>query len=97
MTDKETGELIRVPKQNPEYDSVLETAYHSRAVRDEWHVVGLMGQHYVRIDETVSQGDYLTARNGIGTKASEGTWKVMKITTAHTPKKGYGIALTIIR
>ncbi|MEC3756660.1 peptidase G2 autoproteolytic cleavage domain-containing protein [Bacillus halotolerans] len=97
LIDKETGELICVPKQNPDYDAALETAYHSRAVRDEWHVVGLAGQHYVRIDETVGQGDYLTAHNGIGTKASEGTWKVMKITTIYTPEKGYGIALTVIR
>ncbi|MCY9069811.1 hypothetical protein MOE65_04970, partial [Bacillus inaquosorum] len=47
--------------------------------------------------ETVSQGNYLTAHNGIGTKAAEGSWKVMKITSAYTSEKGYGIALTVIK
>ncbi|MCW0118670.1 peptidase G2 autoproteolytic cleavage domain-containing protein [Bacillus subtilis] len=97
VTDEESGELIRVPKQNPDYDTALEANYHSRAARDEWHVVGLVGQHYVRIDETINQGDYLTAHNGIGTKAAEGSWKVMKITSAYTSEKGYGIALTAIK
>ncbi|MCP6684172.1 peptidase G2 autoproteolytic cleavage domain-containing protein [Bacillus nakamurai] len=97
VTDEETGETIRMPKQNPDYDPALEADYHSRALRDEWHVVGLVGRHYVRIDQTVSQGDYITAHNGIGTKAAEGDWKVMKITALYTPEKGYGIALAVIR
>ncbi|WP_307894535.1 peptidase G2 autoproteolytic cleavage domain-containing protein [Bacillus swezeyi] len=97
VTDIETGELIRLPKQNPDYNKALEDGYLSRDARDEWHVVGLLGRHYVRIDGTVRQGDYLGALNGIGTKAAEGSWKVIKITAPYTPEKGYGIALALIK
>ncbi|MEC0495050.1 peptidase G2 autoproteolytic cleavage domain-containing protein [Bacillus glycinifermentans] len=95
--DEETGELIRVPKQNPNFQEVLEESYLSRAARDEWHVVGLLSRHYVRIDGTVRQGDYVKALNGIGTRASEGSWKVMKITAPYNPENEYGIALVMIK
>ncbi len=86
VTDEETGETVRVPKQNPDCSPALEADYEARAARDEWHIVGLNGRHYVRVDGTVSPGDYITAHNGIGTKAAEG-WKVLKLTALYSSEK----------
>ncbi|KNX34183.1 MULTISPECIES: peptidase G2 autoproteolytic cleavage domain-containing protein [Bacillus amyloliquefaciens group] len=96
VTDEETGETVRVPKQNPDCSPALEADYEARAARDEWHIVGLNGRHYVRVDSTVSPGDYITAHNGIGTKAAEG-WKVLKLTALYSSEKGYGIAIAVIK
>ncbi len=46
---------------------------------ERMQVVGLVGEHYVGIEESVNEGDYVRGDNGIGTKGSEGRWKVMKI------------------
>ncbi len=49
------GEELSVPKLNPDYDPTLE--YVPRDSRDEWHVIGLIGQVFVRIDETLGLPD----------------------------------------
>lgn len=95
--DEETGETIRIPKINPDFDETLEASRFLRAAGDQWHVVGLLGRQYVRIDGTVQQGDYIKALNGIGTRAGAGSWKVMKITAPYSLEKGYGIALVMIK
>ena len=33
--------------------------------RDEWNIVGLIGQVYVRCDESVKAGDFIHAHNGL--------------------------------
>ncbi|QFG05860.1 peptidase G2 [Bacillus phage 268TH004] len=91
-----TKRTIRVPKENPAYNGNVE--YVSRADREEWNVVGLLGQVYVRIDETVEAGAFVTAKNGIATVSSEPTgWKVMGVTSLYDPEKGYGVAKIFIR
>ncbi|MCY7682007.1 MULTISPECIES: peptidase G2 autoproteolytic cleavage domain-containing protein [Bacillus amyloliquefaciens group] len=89
------GEELSVPKLNPDYDPTLE--YVPRDSRDEWHVIGLIGQVFVRIDETVSVGDSVSAIEGIATKAeSDGYGTVMKIKSPYDAEKGYGVAQMIV-
>ncbi|MCY8386563.1 peptidase G2 [Bacillus inaquosorum] len=91
----EDGRTVTVPVENPDYDPTVE--YTPREERDEWHVVGLIGQVYVRIDETVAVGDSVTAVGGIATKAeSNGYGTVMKIKTPYDAEKGYGVAQMIV-
>ncbi|QOY28085.1 hypothetical protein BACVE_003125 [Bacillus velezensis] len=89
------GEEIRLPKLNPEYDPSLE--YVPRDSRDEWHVIGLIGQVFVRIDETVAVGDSVSAIGGIATKAESGGYgTVMRIKSPYDAGKGYGVAQMIV-
>lgn len=86
--------LIRVKKENPDYQADKE--YVSRENRPEWNVVALLGQVYVRIDNTADVGDYLEAENGIGTKSALRTnLRVMKITKPFDGK--YGIAFCLLK
>lgn len=90
-------ELMTLPVENPEYNE--DKQYISRADRPEWNVVGLLGQVYIRIDNTIKTGDYFTAINGVATKSSgrgQG-WRVMKITSPYDNERGYGVALCLIR
>lgn len=92
---EEDGRTVTVPVENPDYDPTVE--YTPREERDEWHVIGLIGQVYVRIDETVAVGDSVTAVGGIATKAeSDGYGTVMKIKTPYDAEKGYGVAQMIV-
>lgn len=88
------GERILIPVESDEYNEKQE--YIPRNNRPEWNIVALLGQVYVRVDETVRAGDCIQAKNGIGTKSEVG-WKVMKITTDFDESKGYGVALCFIR
>ncbi|WP_329593701.1 peptidase G2 autoproteolytic cleavage domain-containing protein, partial [Bacillus amyloliquefaciens] len=89
------GEEIRLPKLNPDYDPSLE--YVPRDSRDEWHVIGLIGQVFVRIDETVAVGDSVSAIGGIATKAESGGYgTVMRIKSPYDAEKGYGVAQMIV-
>ncbi|MCG8395692.1 peptidase G2 [Bacillus atrophaeus] len=98
-TDKDGNrktEMKSLPKPNPNYNPEL--AYTSRQERDEWHIVGLIGQVHVRIDDTVQVGDKITAKYGKGTKSEDNTGlKVMKIKQPYDSKKGYGVAIAFIR
>ncbi|WP_412094900.1 peptidase G2 autoproteolytic cleavage domain-containing protein [Bacillus atrophaeus] len=89
------GEIISVPAENPNYDPTME--YTPREEREEWHVIGLLGQVFVKIDETVEVGGSVSAVNGIATKATEaGYGTVMAITTPYDSTKGYGVAQMIV-
>ncbi len=84
-------EVITIPVENPNYDP--EAEYTPREERDEWHVIGLIGQVFVRVDETVTIGDSVAAVNGVATKADSGGYGiVMKMKSPYDPEKGYGIA-----
>ncbi|MEC3678141.1 peptidase G2 autoproteolytic cleavage domain-containing protein [Bacillus velezensis] len=93
----ENGRELVVPKENPNYDPTLE--YIPRDERMEWHIVGLIGQIHVRIDDTVRVGDRVTAgTDGIATKTVDnGGFKVMRIKTAYDSEKGYGVAVIFMR
>ncbi|MEC5258479.1 peptidase G2 autoproteolytic cleavage domain-containing protein [Bacillus amyloliquefaciens] len=92
---EEDGRLVTVPAENPDYDPTVE--YTPREERDEWHVIGLIGQVLVRIDQTVAVGDSVAAVGGIATKAeSDGYGTVMKIKTPYNAEKGYGVAQMIV-
>ncbi|PAC78523.1 peptidase G2 autoproteolytic cleavage domain-containing protein [Bacillus velezensis] len=93
----ENGREQTVPKENPNYDPTLE--YIPRDERMEWHIVGLIGQIHVRIDDTVRVGDKVTAgTNGIATKTGDNSgFKVMRIKTAYDSEKGYGVAVIFMR
>ncbi|PAE07439.1 hypothetical protein CHI12_11050 [Terribacillus saccharophilus] len=89
--------MVTLPKENPEYDP--EKVQISRADRPEWNIVGLVGQVYVRTDETIEAGDYIEAEEGTATKseyAGQG-WKVMKVTKPYETEKGYGVAKVMIK
>ncbi|MGG1238498.1 peptidase G2 autoproteolytic cleavage domain-containing protein [Bacillus sonorensis] len=94
-TINDNGREIIVPMENPNYNPDLE--YIPREERDEWHVVGLVGQVFVRIDETVQVGDYIVPADGIGTKSEDGTgFYVMRIKWPYSAEKGYGVALVFM-
>lgn len=94
-TINDNGRAIIVPMENPNYNPDLE--YIPREKRDEWHVVGLVGQVFVRIDETVQVGDYIVPADGIGTKSEDGTgFYVMRINRSYSAEKGYGVALVFM-
>lgn len=91
---KESVEIVDLPVENPDY--VEDVAYLPRSIRPEWHVVGLVGQVSVRIDETVRVGDFVTAVNGVATKGAS-NWRVMEIETPYDESEGYGVAKIFIR
>ncbi|MCY7813440.1 peptidase G2 [Bacillus spizizenii] len=87
--------VLTIPAENPDYDPSVK--YTPREERDEWHVIGLIGQVFVRIDSTVGVGDSVTAIKGIATKAeSSGYGTVMKIEMPYDEEKGYGVAKMIV-
>lgn len=91
-----SGRVFSVPKENPDYNPDQE--YESREDRPEWNIVGLLGQIHIRIDETVNHGDYISPKDGLGTKSTDlKQWKVMKITTPYDATKGYGVALCLVK
>lgn len=96
-TIDDNGRELVVPVENPDYDP--EREYVPREQREEWHIVGLIGQIHVRIDETVKVGDrVVSGTDGIATRSenNEG-YKVMRIKTAYDSEKGYGIAVIFMR
>ncbi len=80
---------IRVLKLNPKYDPNLPFTPRSERA-NEWTLVGMIGQVYVRCDKTVEEGDFVTCKgNGIGTKARpkvKTKLLAMKITTEFNGK-----------
>ena len=98
IIDEETGEEITYPKENPEWNPELEQ--QSRLQRpDEWTVVGLVGQVYVRLKEDVEVMDYVKAwQDGIGQTSQEPTnIQVMKITQEYDEEKGYKIGFCLLK
>lgn len=91
-------ELMNQPIINDDYNDSEEESYQSRSERSEWAVVGLTGQVYTRIDNTVEVNDTISAINGIATKDSEnGYWHVEEITTPYDKKEGYGVAIVLVK
>lgn len=91
-------EEIEVPIPNPDFKENDEEEYLSRAERPEWNVVGLVGQVFTRIDNTVGVNDYIKPNKGIGTKDNNnGFYRVLEITTPFDTKKGYGVAVCLIK
>ncbi|PGX31027.1 peptidase G2 [Bacillus anthracis] len=87
-------ETLTLPVENPDFNEKLN--YYSRVERSEWNVVGLLGQLFVKCDDTIAAGDTLVAKDGIATKGKS-DWKVMRITTPYDAEKGYGVALVFVR
>ncbi|KYD05271.1 peptidase G2 autoproteolytic cleavage domain-containing protein [Bacillus atrophaeus] len=88
-------ETRRLPKENPEFNSDEE--YVPRSERPEWNIVGMFGQIYVRVDETVQDGDRIIPKAGKGSKSTDGTgYPVMKVTTPYTKERGFGIAVCLV-
>ena len=90
--------LIEVQKENPDYD--IDREQISRKDRpDEWTVVGLIGQVYVRLNKDVKPGDSVKAwKDGIGqTSEVDTNIVVMKITQPYDSKKGYAIGFCLIK
>ncbi|OLO40322.1 hypothetical protein BTR23_07485 [Alkalihalophilus pseudofirmus] len=98
VEDEETGEMVSVPKENPDYDPEKEQLTRKERP-DEWSVVGLVGQVYVRVTEECKVTDYIKAySDGIGTVSDAQTnIQVMKITTPYDSAKGYSVAFCIIK
>jgi hypothetical protein len=88
---------IRVQKENPDYDPQKEQKPRSQRP-NEWTLVGLLGQVYVRCDKTVKPGDFVKSdNNGIGTKADEKTkLRAMKVTKPFNAKQGYAIVYCLL-
>lgn len=92
------GQIVMAPMENPDYKP--DKNYASREERDEWNVVGLVGQVYVRCDSTVEAGDFIQAHNnGIATKtvSPKQRWQVMRVIKEFDKSKGYGVVLVFIR
>lgn len=96
VMDEATGEMVSVPKENPDFEISAENTPRSKRPA-EWSVVGLIGQVYVRVASDVVVGDYLSAQDGIGIKRAQSTrLRVMKITTPFNETKGYAVAKCIL-
>lgn len=92
------SEEVEVPIPNPDFDDTRDEEYIDRSNRPEWNVVGLMGQVHTRIDSTVSANDYIMPNKGIGTKDNNnGFYRVLEITTPYDSKKGYGVAVVLVK
>lgn len=92
------SDTVEMPVKNPDFDERDEEEYLSRAERPEWNVVGLVGQVYTRIDNTVKENDYIKPNKGIGTKDNNsGYYRVLEITTPYDSEKGYGVAVVLIK
>lgn len=91
------SEEVEIPIPNPEWEE-KDGEYLDRASRPEWNVVGLMGQVFTRIDNTVAVNDHIKPVKGIGTKDnSNGFYRVLEITTPYDDEKGYGVAVVLVK
>lgn len=74
----------KVRKINPDYDGTIPNIKRSERP-EEWSLVALIGQVYVRVSESAKPGDKI------------GRLTVMEITKAFTKKDGYAIAFCLLR
>ncbi|MDU9304407.1 peptidase G2 autoproteolytic cleavage domain-containing protein [Staphylococcus coagulans] len=94
---KAYSETVEVPVPNPTWKDIDE-AYIDRSKRPEWNIVGLTGQIFTRVDNTVQINDYIKPNKGVGTKDNNSGWyRVMEITTPYDPEKGYGVAVVLVK
>ena len=84
-----------IPITSPDYVDVS-SDYQPRGERsDEWSVVGLMGQVYVRVYEDIEHNTYVSAD---GKQAEDETrLYCMKMTTPYSAETGYGVAFCLLR
>ena len=102
FTDEQTGEEYSQQVEqriiNPEFDNKLDEQYQNREERDEWCVVGILGQIKTRVSKDVQNGDLISSNNGQGVKDNEnGFYKVLEITMPYDDKKGYGVANVLVK
>lgn len=92
------SEEVERPIPNPDFnENYDEEEYLSRSERPEWNIIGLIGQVFIRVDETVSANDYIKPNNGVGTKDNvNGFYRVMQVTTPYSQEKGYGVAVCYV-
>ena len=84
-----------IPITSPDYVDVS-SDYQPRGERsDEWSIVGLMGQVYVRVYEDIEHNTYVSADG----KQSETETRLycMKMTTSYSSETGYGVAYCLLR
>lgn len=97
--ETEEVEIIKAPMLNVNWNE--DEKYVAREDREEWNVVGLTGQIFVNVDDTVEEGDFIkVGENGIGTKGRNEygqNWQVMKITTKYEAEIGFGIVKVFVR
>ncbi len=85
LYEKELNEHGRkVRKINPDYDGTIPNVKRSERP-EEWSLVALLGQVYVRVPELAVPGDQI------------GRFKVMEITKKFIKKDGYAIAFCLLR
>ena len=91
-------EEIQIPVENEAYDASIVNVPRSQRVK-EWTCVGLLGQLYVRVDESVSEGNWINPGiNGVGTLANGKTnLRCMAIKQKFDASKGYAVALCFLR
>lgn len=90
----EQEDVKELPIENPDYDP--DADYTPRESREEWNVVGLLGQIHTNVDKEVQPGDSLIAKAGIGYKDNiNGKGVVMAITSEYTEERGCAIALVL--
>lgn len=102
FTDEQTGETYSQEVEqriiNPKFDDKLDEQYQNREERDEWCVVGILGQIKTRVSKDVQNGDLISSNNGEGVKDNEnGFYKVLEITMPYDDKKGYAVANVLVK
>lgn len=90
--------MLRLPKENPDFDITKENKPRSERP-EEWSCVGLIGQLHVRVDESVKSGSFVKPKDkGIGTIDNDkNSLLCMQIKQAYDEKKGYAIALCLLK
>lgn len=83
-----------LPVENPDYDP--DTPYVDRSERkDQWSLVGILGQLYIRCPKDVGVAKYLDAMGR--PSATPTRLKVMKVHMPFDPKKGYAVVQCFMR
>ncbi|TDV37317.1 peptidase G2-like protein [Paraburkholderia caballeronis] len=98
IKNPERAKLIRVPRENPQYDPGRKNV--SRSDRpSEWTCTGLVGQVHARVTANVAPGNYVAAgNNGLGDKSTAQTNLLcLEIRQPYSGHKGYGVALCLVR
>lgn len=91
------SEEVEVPIPNPDYVE-FEDEYIPRSERQEWNVVGLVGQVFTRFKGELNPNDYIKSDNGVGVRDNvNGHYRVLEITTPYDSEKGYGVAVVLIK
>lgn len=103
IPNPEPQKMVLVPVENPEFDPTADNTPRSERV-EEWTVVGLLGQVYVNVDETVRPGDFIKAgADGVGTRADASSSdtlhgvRCMRMSSEFDAADGYAVAFCMMR